>query len=291
MYSFIETRDIEYGRTGDTPLFMNIVSPDPRPSRPAPALLMIHGGGWGTGSREDMMERARMVARRGYVAASVGYRLARAAPFPAQLHDCKAAIRYLRAHAARHGIDPERIGAWGCSAGGHLAAMLGVTCGLAEFEGNGGHPDMSSAVQTVVDCYGPSDLKRWPEVCNKLAGDPEALRLFGPSGPDKNLVWQAQFSLKTDTNLVPLFEGKGDDRADWASPLTYASRANGTTSFLLVHGTQDCWVPLQQTLALADALDASGGDVTLLIKPNMNHDEANAYDDILAWLDRRFHAG
>ena len=97
-------------------------------------------------------------ATKGYAVASINYRLSQHAVFPAQIEDCKAAIRWLRANAAKYGLDPDHIGVWGASAGGHLVAMLGTTGGVKEFEGTGGNLDQSSRVQCVVDWFGPSDL-------------------------------------------------------------------------------------------------------------------------------------
>lgn len=284
-----EWKNVQYGNADGIPLLMDIAAPEPSPSRPVAAFVMLHGGGWGGGARTDMWSRTQMLAKKGYVAATVEYRLSMKYPFPAQLEDCKAAVRYLRANAAKYGIDPQRIGAWGGSAGGHLVSMLGLTAGMPEFEGTGGNPGVSDAIQMAVDCFGPSDFKTWEATVHKLGGDPEAQKLFGADVPDKNLKWQTGFSLKTDLNLIGLFEGKPDERADWASPVTYA-KDHGKTAppFLIVQGTQDVWVPMQQSVLLADTLDAAGVDVTLMFVPNMGHDESKAFPIILDYLARHF---
>jgi acetyl esterase/lipase len=119
--------NVQYGVVDNTPLLMNITIPDPKPKKPVPAILFLHGGGWGGGSREDMMSHCYFVSKAGYVGASVEYRLVNQAPFPAQLQDCKGAVRFIRANAKKYGINPDLIGVWGCSAGGHLAAMIGLT--------------------------------------------------------------------------------------------------------------------------------------------------------------------
>ena len=122
-----------------------------------PLIVCVHGGGWTEGSK-DWCPALRMV-KSGYVAASINYRLSQHAPFPAQIHDCKAAIRWLRAHAKDYHIDPKRIGVWGGSAGGHLVALLGTTGGNKELEGSvGGNMEQSSRVQAVCDFFGPTDL-------------------------------------------------------------------------------------------------------------------------------------
>lgn len=284
-----ETKNVRYGMADKDPLIMDICAPTRRPPRAVAAFVLLHGGGWGGGSRQDMLSRARMLAQHGYVAATVDYRLCDKHPFPAQLEDCKAAVRFLRANATRYGLDPKRIGAWGCSAGGHLASMLGLTEGVGEFEGDGGSHSVSSGVQLVVDCYGPSDFKTWEAVNNKLGTDSDAQKLFGADVPDKNLKWQTDFALKNDRNLIGFFEGKPDERAEWASPVTYAkSRGSASPPFLIVQGTTDVWVPMQQSILLANALDAAGGDVTVMLIPNMGHDESKAFPAILDYLSRRF---
>ncbi len=125
---------------------------------PFPAVVCIHGGGFRAGSRERYRSIAYYLAQHGYVAATIDYRLSPRHQFPAAVEDSKAAVRYLRANAARFNLDPDRIGATGGSAGGHLVLMLGVTGGVAEFEGSGPNQEFSSAVQAVVNQFGPTDL-------------------------------------------------------------------------------------------------------------------------------------
>ena len=159
--------NLQYGQAGGVALVMDLAMPDPVPQNPVPAIVFIHGGGWGGGDRQSMSNWIRLLAREGFVTATIEYRLASAtAPFPAQLQDCKAAVRFLRSNAAKYQIDPQRIGAMGCSAGGHLASMLGLTDGIAEFEGDGGWNQVSSRVQAVCDCFGPSDFTTWEAVVN-----------------------------------------------------------------------------------------------------------------------------
>ena len=123
-----------------------------------PAIVCIHGGGWAKGNRTSHGKLAQALAARGYVTATISYRLSGEAPFPAAIHDCKAAVRFLRANAKEYGIDSQRIGAIGLSAGGHLTALLATSAGVAELEGEGGHKDISSAIQAAMPMGAQTDL-------------------------------------------------------------------------------------------------------------------------------------
>ena len=137
---------------------MDIVRPREAGSAPRPAVLLIHGGGFRAGSKESYIPLAIKLAERGYVAATANYRLSPRNQFPAAVQDAKAAVRFLRANAAKYNLDASHIGALGGSAGGHLVLMLGLTAGVEEFEGSGPNRDQSSAVECVVDEYGPTDF-------------------------------------------------------------------------------------------------------------------------------------
>jgi acetyl esterase/lipase len=150
--------DLEYSRPGGRGrLALDLVCPA-RGKGPFPAVLVLHGGAWVKGSRKACLPMAFRLAREGYVAAVVSHRFAPANPFPAQVHDVKCAVRWLRACACAHSIDPDRIGVLGYSSGGHLACLLGTTPGNAALEGATGHTRHSSGVQVVVSCYGVTDL-------------------------------------------------------------------------------------------------------------------------------------
>jgi pectinesterase len=142
-----------------------------------PAVVCIHGGGWAKGNRRSHATLAQALAARGYVTATISYRLSGEAPFPAAIHDCKAAVRFLRAHADAYGIDPARIGAIGLSAGGHLTALLATSGGVPELEGDGGHPGVSSAIQAAVPMGAQTDL---------LA--PRTRRISAQ--PDRGRIWR-----------------------------------------------------------------------------------------------------
>jgi|GEM_PF-2662827 len=231
--------DVKYGESSGVSLLMNITLPDPAPKKPVPVVVFYHGGGWSGGTREDMMSRCPLVTQLGYVGASVEYRLSAVAPFPAQIQDCKCAVRYLRANAAKYGIDPDRIAVWGCSAGGHLAAMMGLTEGVGEFEGDGGYPNASSRVQMVIDCFGPTDFILWQNQINKYANDADAREVFSPPADNLMYQWWLNFSLEKDPGIVKLFEGKARERSAWASPLTYADQKQSVESVSKAEKWQD----------------------------------------------------
>jgi acetyl esterase/lipase len=155
--SLATKKNVTYARYGNRTLEMDIYRP-----REAwgvlPAIVCIHGGGWANGNRTGHARVAQALAARGYVAATISYRLSGEAPFPAAIHDCKAAVRFLRANAKEYGLDRENIGAIGLSAGGHLAALLATSAGVKELEGDGGHAGVSSAIQAVAPMGAQTDL-------------------------------------------------------------------------------------------------------------------------------------
>jgi acetyl esterase/lipase len=217
---------------------------------PAPVVLFLHGGGWSHGDKSPCP--AERLTDLGFAVASANYRLTPTAPFPAQVHDAKAAVRWLRANGGEHGLDPQRIGVWGVSAGAHLAALLGTTAGLAEPEGNvGPHLDQSSDVQAVCDWFGPTDLAHFDDDA-RAAG----------------LAVKPQWPL-----LIAAFLG---GVADHRSPLVPLANPVRTASpaappFLIQHGDRDEWVPVGQSQRLADALAAAGVPHTFTIVPGAGH--------------------
>jgi len=279
-------RDVQYSSDGARPRLMSIAIPNPKPAKPVPAVIVIHGGGWNGGDRNSMFTWASMLAKNGLVGVAIDYRLAKEAPFPAQIQDCKLAVRFLRANAARYNINPKQIGVMGASAGGHLSSMLGLTAGNAEFEGDGGFKDESSQVQAVCDCFGPSDFDSWAETANKIGNDEGLRKLYGLDLDEKMRTWCVNFSLKNDGNIKLLLEEKQAERAKWASPLSYVEKCEKIPPFLIVHGDKDAWVPLQQSLLLADALDKKGADVNLKIMLNAGHTPDKAAKDIMDFFKR-----
>lgn len=228
---------VEYGTGGGRPLTMHLLRAAPRPAGRAPALLWVHGGAFRHGSKDSGVARLFPFARRGYLCASIEYRLSGEATWPAQIEDCKCAVRYLRAHADALGLDPARIGVWGSSAGGHLAAMLGLAPDRSELEGRGGWAGESSRVQAVCDYYGPADLIAMVDQPSEIDHD----------GPDSPEGWLLGGAVLADL-----------DRARSASPVAYAT--GDEPPFLIFHGTDDPTVPYPQSQAMYQAVGS--GDAT-----------------------------
>lgn len=213
-------------------LRLDLLRPRLRQSEPVPAILHLHGGAWTMYGRWPQANI--FLARAGFVTLSADYRLAPGALFPAQIHDVKTAVRWLRAHAQFFGVDPQRIGVWGVSAGAHLAALLGTTTAQPELEGLDGEgvpedwPDWSSEVQAVGNVSGVTDF-------------------FDPALP----VGPGPFPLFG----APLADCTGLARL--AAPLTHASASS--PPFLQLHGSHDADVPVSQARRLHAALLAAGG--------------------------------
>jgi acetyl esterase/lipase len=208
---------------------------------PLPVIVWIHGGGWYEGSKENCP--AVPFVTKGYAVASINYRFSQHALFPAQIEDCKAAIRWLRANAKRYNLDAGHIGVWGASAGGHLVALIGTTGNVKKLEGTGGNLDQSSRVQCVVDWFGPTDF-------TKMGG------------------WQD----KPDSPMARLLGGPVRDRqelATKANPITYISK--DSAPFLIMHGEEDKLVPMNQSELLDRALRKAGVESTLVRIPGNGH--------------------
>jgi len=238
--------NVEYAKVGDRSLLLDVYVPS-GPKSPLPLVVWMHGGGWQSGSKIGG-GRVLPMTQRGYVTASIDYRLSGEAIFPAQLDDCKAAVRFLRANAARYGIDPSRIGVAGASAGGHLASLLGVTGGMKDTEGSvGANLGQSTRVQAVVNYYGPTDL-------------------LNPGPVNTDLPRQDW----ADARLLGGIPREIPDKARRASPIAYVGNRN-LPPFLLVHGDLDEQVPLVQSVEFEKAMRAAGHEATLLIVKDAAH--------------------
>ena len=213
-------------------------------SGPFPTVVWIHGGGWRGGSRQDVNQARRLVCR-GYAVASIDYRLSGTDVFPAQIHDVKAAVRFLRANASSYNLDPARFAAFGSSAGGHLAALAGTSQGVAGLEdptqGNGG---VSSAVQAVVDWYGPTDFSRMDSQLLARGCAPGSAQHSQPGSPESDLVG------------CTVGDASCQAAVQRANPITHVGA--GDPPMLILHGDADCTVPREQSLLLASAMNAAG---------------------------------
>ena len=237
--------DVVFGTGGGRELHAEILRPKETPKEPMPAVLLIHGGGWAGGSHLGYY--APWLVEKGYFTAAIEYRLSGDAKWPAQIEDCKLAVRWLRANAAKFHVNPDRIGVMGHSAGGHLVACLGTLGDVKELEGKGGYDGVSSRVQAVVDQCGPADFTpdAGPAVGTNRTDHPGLIKLFGGTYAEKTDAWRQ------------------------ASPALHASA--DAPPFLIVHGENDKLVPIAQSERLAAALKKAGTSVELLRVKNAGH--------------------
>ncbi len=245
-------KDIAYIEGGDEAQKLDIYLPETPSDKPLPLIVHIHGGGWRAGSKFPCPVSAMVV--KGYAVASVEYRFSQKAIFPAQIQDCQAAIRWLRAHVKQYNLDPDHLGAVGGSAGGHLSALVGTSGGKKAFPPIGGHLDESDRVQAVIDIYGPADFST---VVSQAAEDKNVKNIFAfntPSDPYSSLI---------GTQL--------DDKpkADAVSPMHYVSK--DSPPFLILHGTHDTLVPYAQSVQFEAALKAQSVPVWLQTLPGSGH--------------------
>jgi len=253
----VNENDITYGRTGDAELKLNLARP--AGDGPFPAVVFIHGGGWYLGNRHGYKAETEEAINRGYAAVSISYRLMKfdeskkesttaETIFPAQIHDAKAAIRWLRANSDTYHIDPDRIGATGRSAGGHLSLLLALTDSNSGLEGDCGNPEQSSRVQAVVNVFGPTDLKG----CYESSSVPWIFRLFAGGSPDET----------PETYRI-------------ASPVNYVSADDPPV--LTLHGSLDKAVPIAQAMLLDEKMKSVGAAHTLIVFEGQGHGFGGEY--------------
>ncbi len=245
--------DLPYAGTDNPRQMLDLLLPSKRGTTPLPVVVFIHGGAWRAGQKEGGRRRvASFVASGNYAGVSVAYRLSGEAKWPSQIHDCKAAIRWIRANAKAYQLDPDRIGVWGTSAGGHLVAMLGTSGDVPSMEGSiGPHTDASSRVTCVADFFGPTDFLTMNKTAipsatsdHDAADSPESQLIDGPI---------QQFPEKVAT----------------ANPITYVSPDD--PPFLIVHGTLDPLVSFNQSELLLSALRKAKVDSTLITVEGGGH--------------------
>jgi acetyl esterase/lipase len=245
-------RNLEYARPESGPLSLDLYVPET--GGPFPLIVWIHGGAYRSGDKGGIWYKPILgQTGRGYAVASIDYRLSGVAKFPALVHDAKAAVRWLRANAARYNIMADRIVVAGESAGGYQAAMLGTSGGVAELEGTLGNPKESSRVQGAIDFFGPTDF---------LAMDDGASSCKTPM---VHRTANSPESLLLGCNLDDCPSG----RVKAANPIAYVAKDN--PPFLILHGTADCQVPHSQSQRLHDALRAAGVQADLHLLPDVGH--------------------
>jgi acetyl esterase/lipase len=234
---------VEYGKPNGYPLRMDLIF-DVNAKKPMPAIIWVHGGGC-TEENYTRLSRPEKcfveLAKRGFLIASVDYRLAQVEPFPAQVRDCKCAVRFLRSHAAQYGIDPNHIGVWGESCGGQIVGLMAVENGISGYEDVGGWEGISSAVQAAVAWYGGFDILRFTNMLH----DERFLTIYGGTPEEKRDV---------------VIKG---------SPITYA--AAKVCPVLSMCSNTDVRVPYQQSVDYCKALNAHGNDATHITIPDQGH--------------------
>ena len=244
--------NLQYGDGTNAANLLDIYLPE-KVDKPVPVVVWIHGGGWANGDKSPSPQFLQLLPH-GLAVASINYRLSGEAPFPAQIYDCKGAIRYLRAHAKEYQIDPDRIGIWGVSAGGHLAALLGTSAGVKELEGTvGGNLNVSSRVQAVSDYAGPTDLG---QVFAQGADMPAFMSNAVLRRYYENLLGGGP--VESHPDLIRL-----------ANPINYITADD--PPFQIFHGDKDVLVPVGQGQLLAEALKAKGVLCDFMVLPGMGH--------------------
>jgi acetyl esterase/lipase len=244
-------KDLTFGKGGKKDLQLDLARPV-GVKGPVPCIVCVHGGGWRIGSRQDLSKPNKdfgnkslieAIAARGYVAVTVSYRLSEEDKFPAAVEDVKCAVRWLRANAKKLGIDPDRIGAVGFSAGGHLVCMLGACRKDDGLEGSGGSADQSSRVQAVCSFFGPTDFttKNWNEDVEKTFLEP----FLGATYEQDKAIYKK------------------------ASPITYVTK--GAPPFLFIHGTKDPLVGIDQSEKMQQKLQTVGAEATLIRMEGLGH--------------------
>lgn len=231
--------DLEYARYRDRTLLLDLYLPSPF-RRGRPGVIVVRGGGWMVNDRKRFAHVASALAEKGIAAACIEYRTADEAAFPGAIQDVKAAVRWMRANATKYGIDSEAIGTLGGSSGAHMALLAGLTAGVEEFEGNGGHADASSQIQGVVAMATPADL------LSLSANNKRTVGTFLHATPEEdNEKWR------------------------WASPVNHITR--GGPPVLLLHGADDDSVPPGQSVDFVRRYREAGASAEIHILPGAPH--------------------
>ncbi|MEZ4703255.1 MAG: alpha/beta hydrolase [Rhodothermales bacterium] len=260
-YVAIYKKDVVYATRGERELHLQLLMPEDRsgllpaaerPTIPArPVIVYVQGSAWMPQALYAAIPQLADFAHAGYVVASVEYRPSTEARAPAQIQDVKSAIRYLRANAAKYNIDPDRIGIWGDSSGGHMAALAGVSDGFKPFSTDD-NPDQSSAVRAVVDFYGPTDF-------TKMSSAPSRLDHDAADSPGSRVVGG------------PIQEPEQARAVRAYNPIAHITAGKTLPPFLIMHGDRDALVPFNQSVLLYEALRDAGQDVTFYKVAGADH--------------------
>jgi acetyl esterase/lipase len=281
--------DLVYAVVGGKALELDLYLPTTGKA-PYPLLVFIHGGGWSGGTKDSPPGLALPLLQQGFAVASIDYRLTSEAgqygsesvAFPAQIHDVKASLRWLRAHAWQYNLDPGRFSTWGTSAGAHLSALAALTGGVSELEGAvGGNLGWSSALQCWADYFGPSDVLFMNEDVTNPPGSnldhdapasPES-KLVGWSGAGQGIV-DIKAHLNDPTAPYPALVQLAQD----ASPISWVDAAD--PAGFLAHGANDTTVPTKQSIKLHEALQASGVEASLTVVAGAGHGALGAATEL-----------
>jgi len=243
-------RNIPYVENGHRNQVLDLFLPEQPSDQPLPLMIWIHGGAWMGGNQSS--PPVVFLVPKGFAVASIQHRFSSDALWPAQAYDCKAAIRFLRANAAKYHLDPDHFGVGGDSSGGHLAAFVGTSGDVKEMEGDLGNTNVSSRVQAVIDWFGPTDVT----LMAQQSGPHSMIQHNAPNSPESHLLGG------------PVQEKL--DLAKTANPITYIDKDD--PPFLIMHGDNDQLVPLGQSVILAKALIDAGVEVTMKTLHGAGHE-------------------
>lgn len=235
-------KNIVYGKGGDIDLELDLAMPA-EGKGPFPAVICVHGGGWKAGNRQQLGQLTEILAKHNFVAVTVTYRFAPKYKFPAQIEDCKASVRWLRANAEKYTVNPDKIGAVGFSAGGHLVSLMGAANEKAGLEGKGGNEKQSSKIHAVVSFFGPTDFveKSWTNDIENIF-------------------------------FIPFIGGRYEDKKDEyrkASPIVYCTKE--CPPFLFFHGTKDLLVGIEHSQKMEKSLKGLGVSAELVTMEGEAH--------------------
>ena len=278
-----DVRTLTYASRDGAELLLDLYVPAEPVRRPMPVIVFLHGGGWSGGTRTTGPDFRRYFAQDGIAMASIEYRLTPSHLFPAAVEDVRTAVRWLKANASAHDIDPDRICLWGTSAGGHLAAVAALAP-RGMFEG-AGHPNHTSTVRCVLDAYGPTrfDVMDAQTAEERPTLQPAVVTItIGPAGRGTAAPGRGRGMVPHDDPASPESRLLGapiqtvPDRVRAASPITYVGK--DAPPFLIVHGLADSSVPHAQSILLYQALKTAGAEATLRLIDGLPHTFFNRTD-------------